>query len=65
MPRRRCGSGGRARKRRSGGRLTLYAFEVNRNAQRFYEKHGFRETGRGHENEENLPDIRYEWTAGG
>ncbi|WP_270181099.1 GNAT family N-acetyltransferase [Alkalihalobacillus sp. CinArs1] len=42
-------------------RLTLYTFEVNTNAQRFYEKHGFTINGRGHENEENLPDLLYEW----
>ncbi|CAN7546294.1 N-acetyltransferase family protein [Rossellomorea sp. LjRoot5] len=48
-------------KAKSGGRLTLYTFEVNRNAQMFYEKNGFVVIGRGHENEENLPDIRYEW----
>ena len=48
-------------KEQSGGRLTLYTFEVNKNAQRFYEKNGFKIIGRGHENEENLPDILYEW----
>ncbi|KPL58474.1 GNAT family N-acetyltransferase [Rossellomorea vietnamensis] len=45
----------------SSGRLTLYTFEVNENAQRFYEKNGFVVIGRGHENEENLSDIQYEW----
>lgn len=45
------------------GRLTLYTFEVNENAQRFYEKNGFKMIDRGHENEENLPDIQYEWIA--
>ncbi|MFD2045795.1 GNAT family N-acetyltransferase [Ornithinibacillus salinisoli] len=48
-------------KKHSNGRLTLYTFEVNKKAQRFYEKHGFKIIGRGHENEENLPDIQYEW----
>jgi ribosomal protein S18 acetylase RimI-like enzyme len=48
-------------KKHSSGRLTLYTFEINKNAQRFYEKHGFIVTGRGKENEENLPDILYEW----
>lgn len=48
-------------KEQSRGRLTLYTFEVNEKAQRFYEKHGFKIIGRGHENEENLPDIQYEW----
>lgn len=48
-------------KEQSSGRLTLCTFEVNKNAQRFYEKNGFKIIGRGHENEENLPDILYEW----
>jgi len=48
-------------KAQSSGKLTLYTFEVNEKAQRFYEKHGFKVIGRGHENEENLPDILYEW----
>ncbi|MGE7111546.1 GNAT family N-acetyltransferase [Lysinibacillus sp. NPDC047702] len=50
-------------KTHSCGRLTLSTFEVNENAQRFYEKHGFKIIGRGHENEENLPDIQYEWIS--
>ena len=50
-------------KAQSSGRLTLYTFEVNEKAQRFYEKHGFTIIGRGHENEENLPDIQYEWVS--
>jgi ribosomal protein S18 acetylase RimI-like enzyme len=49
-------------KEQSNGRLTLYTFEINKNAQRFYDKHGFTVIGRGYENEENLPDILYEWT---
>lgn len=48
-------------KEQSAGRLTLYTFDVNKNAQQFYEKNGFKIIGRGHENEENLPDIQYEW----
>lgn len=52
-------------KAHSGGSLFLYTFEVNRNAQRFYEKNGFTEIGRGYENEENLPDIKYEWRESG
>ncbi|MET3728103.1 ribosomal protein S18 acetylase RimI-like enzyme [Fictibacillus halophilus] len=47
----------------SSGRIALYTFEVNKKAQRFYEKNGFKIIGRGHENEENLPDIQYEWRA--
>jgi ribosomal protein S18 acetylase RimI-like enzyme len=50
-------------KEQSSGRLTLFTFEVNKNAQRFYEKNGFHIIGRGHENEENLPDIQYEWNS--
>lgn len=45
----------------SAGKLILYTFEVNKKAQRFYENNGFKIIGRGHENEENLPDIQYEW----
>lgn len=48
-------------KAQASGKLTVYTFEVNKNAQRFYEKNGFEMIGRGHENEENLPDIQYEW----
>lgn len=46
-------------------RLTLYTFEVNHKAQRFYEANGFKIIGRGHENEENLADIKYEWVRQG
>ncbi len=48
-------------KNNSKGRLTLYTFEVNHKAQRFYENNGFKIIGRGYENEENLEDIKYEW----
>lgn len=44
--------------------LQLYTFEVNKQAQSFYEKHGFEIIGRGYENEENLPDILYQWKKG-
>lgn len=50
-------------KAQSSGRLSLFTFEINKKAQRFYEKHGFKIVGRGHENEENLPDIQYEWVS--
>lgn len=50
-------------KEQSSGRLTLYTFEVNEKAQRFYEKNGFEIIARGCENEENLPDIQYEWIS--
>lgn len=48
-------------KTNSQGRLTLYTFEVNLKAQRFYENNGFKIIGRGNDNEENLDDIKYEW----
>lgn len=50
-------------KEQSNGTLTLYTFEVNKIAQRFYEKNGFVIIGGGSDNEENLPDIKYEWKA--
>ncbi|MGJ7912991.1 GNAT family N-acetyltransferase [Neobacillus sp. LXY-1] len=50
-------------KAQSSGSLTLYTFEINKNAQRFYEKHGFTIIARGIENEEKLPDLLYEWVA--
>ena len=50
-------------KEQSSGKLTLYTFEVNENARRFYEKNGFNIKSKGHENEENLPDILYEWIS--
>ena len=48
-------------KNMSSGKLTLYTFEVNRKAQRFYERNGFKIIGRNYENEENLDDIKYQW----
>jgi ribosomal protein S18 acetylase RimI-like enzyme len=50
-------------KKQSIGRLTLHTFETNKIAQRFYEKNGFKIVGRGCENEEKLPDIKYEWVG--
>jgi ribosomal protein S18 acetylase RimI-like enzyme len=49
-------------KTESNGKLILSTFERNKNAQKFYEKHGFSIIKRGCENEEKLPDITYEWT---
>ena len=46
----------------SQGRLSLFTFERNDRAQRFYEARGFRVAGRGFEAHWQLPDIRYEWT---
>ena len=43
--------------------LGLWVLEQNRGAQRFYIREGFSETARGDgsDNEENLPDIKFEW----
>ncbi len=48
-------------------RLSLFAFQANHGARRFYERNGFSEVARsdGADNDENLPDIRYEWTREG
>lgn len=50
-------------KERSPGKLQLYTFAVNENAQRFYERHGFYIIDRGVEQESGMADIRYEWLA--
>jgi ribosomal protein S18 acetylase RimI-like enzyme len=43
--------------------IRLYTFQENDGARRFYERHGFRaiEFGDGSNNEENCPDVLYEW----
>jgi GNAT superfamily N-acetyltransferase len=53
-----------AKERRPDG-LTLWTFQVNVPARRFYERHGFVEAERtdGRRNEEREPDIRYVWRA--
>nr|WP_203615298.1 GNAT family N-acetyltransferase [Streptomyces sp. SID13726] len=50
-------------KERSPGGLSLWTFQVNGPAQRFYERHGFVEAERtdGSGNEEREPDVRYVW----
>jgi ribosomal protein S18 acetylase RimI-like enzyme len=43
--------------------LSLWTFQCNQSARKFYEKHGFRlvaETD-GSRNEENEPDVMYSW----
>jgi putative acetyltransferase len=44
--------------------LNLWTFQVNVQARRFYERHGFRlvELTDGSGNEERTPDARYRWT---
>lgn len=47
--------------------LSLYAFQANDPARRFYERNGFAEVARsdGAENDENLPDIKFVWRSKG
>ena len=44
-------------------RLTLWTFQANTGARRFYAREGFREVEEtdGSRNEEQLPDVRLEW----
>ncbi|MER5306545.1 GNAT family N-acetyltransferase [Streptomyces sp. NPDC002773] len=51
-----------AKQRRAAG-LSLWTFQANAPARRFYERHGFTATEHtdGHRNEEREPDVRYEW----
>lgn len=44
-------------------RLSLWTFQSNLGAQRFYERHGFVPVERtdGSNNEERAPDVRYVW----
>lgn len=43
-------------------RLTLWVFEQNEGARRFYERHGFVATGRtDSQNDEGLPDLEMAW----
>jgi len=47
--------------------LSLFAFQANPGACRFYERNGFAEVARsdGAGNDENLPDVTYVWTREG
>ncbi|SDN89831.1 Acetyltransferase (GNAT) domain-containing protein [Streptomyces sp. cf386] len=51
-----------AKRRRPDG-LTLWTFQVNKPAHRFYERHGFVavEHTDGSGNEEREPDVRFDW----
>ncbi|SMO93394.1 GNAT family N-acetyltransferase [Ruegeria faecimaris] len=44
-------------------KLSLFAFQANHGARRFYERNGFAEIARGDgaDNDENLPDIKFVW----
>ncbi|ACP22975.1 putative acetyltransferase (plasmid) [Sinorhizobium fredii NGR234] len=51
--------------RTGAAQLSLWTFQCNRGARRFYEKHGFiavEETD-GSRNEEKEPDVLYRWVA--
>lgn len=54
-----------AKEQRPDG-LSLWTFQVNGAARRFYERHGFTEAERtdGSRNDEREPDIRYIWQPG-
>ncbi len=49
----------------SRDQLALWCFQANEGARAFYERHGFEvaETTDGADNEEGVPDMRYEWRA--
>jgi ribosomal protein S18 acetylase RimI-like enzyme len=55
-----------AKQRRPDG-FTLWTFQQNVGARRFYERHGFTtiEFTDGEGNEEKTPDVRYRWTSSG
>lgn len=48
-----------------GSPIRLYTFQENQRAIQFYERHGFKaiQYGDGSGNEENCPDVLYEWHA--
>jgi len=50
-------------KERMPGGFSLWTFQANERARRFYERHGLRaaEFGDGSGNEEGVADVRYEW----
>ena len=51
-------------KNRSPAGLDLWAFQSNRDARRFYERHGFVAVAMTDgDNEEGAPDVRYHWPA--
>lgn len=54
-----------AKARRPGG-FTLWTFQQNEGARRFYERHGLRviRMTDGERNEEKTPDALYAWTPG-
>jgi GNAT superfamily N-acetyltransferase len=55
-----------AKERRPNG-FTLWTFQANEGARRFYERHGCTvvQTTDGEANEEKTPDVQYEWRPAG
>jgi GNAT superfamily N-acetyltransferase len=53
--------------RRLASPIRLYTFQANTGARRFYERHGFVpiEFTDGHANEEQCPDVLYEYSSSG
>lgn len=52
-----------ARAKQLRPRLSLWAFQANAGARRFYERHGFLAVAMTDgDNEERAPDVRYEWS---
>jgi ribosomal protein S18 acetylase RimI-like enzyme len=51
-------------RRRSPDGVSLHVFQQNTGARAFYERHGFivLDTGDGHRDMENLPDMTLRWT---
>ena len=53
-------------KRLSNGKLDLWTFRSNSRARAFYERNGFVPVGSTDgENEENAPDIHFQWSTTG
>jgi len=48
-----------------GPPIRLYTFQANAGSRRFYERHGFHAiaVSDGTDNEENCPDVLYEWAS--
>lgn len=61
-----CGAALLGAMQKSQAHLTLWTFQANLGAQRFYQRHGFSEVERtdGAGNDEGLPDIRLVWKRG-
>lgn len=58
-----CGSSLLRRAQDGAAKLSLWSFQANVDAHAFYLVHGFAEVERtnGADNDEHLPDIRFEW----